>query len=239
MSTGRLTATPSDAPEIGTARVAFNTGTIESAAYADGIDLVASYGIVGDELAVEGPIDDRHTALWETVLETVPEEWRAGIRQFSVVEEGRAGTVAMVHQSGVDPDRWLLSIDQADADNHRLLTDTLIHELAHLVTLGTDVFTFSHRLTGPCDGVIVEVGCAHPGSMLARWAEAFWDEPGREAAYDPRLHVAPYAATGPHEDLAETFLHWHRGDEAPTDSILAAKYAFLDAEPELAAFAPR
>ncbi|MGI9642123.1 MAG: hypothetical protein ACR2N9_05010 [Acidimicrobiia bacterium] len=233
-ATGRLEAAPADAPRIGTARVAFNDAAVESAQYGTGVDLVASYPVSADELVGDEPVDAVHAELWATVVATVPDQWRQGIRQFSVVQEKPAGTVAMVHQSGLDPRRWLLSIDLADADNPRLVRETLIHEMAHLITLGTDEFTFNHRLTGPCDGVIVEIGCAHADSVLARWAEAFWVDPQRPTDYDQAGFVAPYAATGPHEDLAETFLYWARGDRAGDLSgagfVLDAKFAFIERE---------
>ncbi|MGI9603367.1 MAG: hypothetical protein ACR2QE_15890 [Acidimicrobiales bacterium] len=236
LATGRLEAAPSGAPEIGTARVAYND-TIESAEYANGVDLVASYSVVDDQLTGASPVDPTHDELWSTVTDTVPEPWRTRIRQFSVVQQGAAGTVAMVHQSGIDPDRWLLSVDIADADNGRLLVDTLVHELVHLVTLRPEEFTFEHRLSGDCDGVTVAVGCAHPGSVVARWADAFWTDPSQSTPFDPESFVAPYAATGPHEDLAETFLYWTRGDRPEAGSVLAAKFAFIDTEPDLATLA--
>jgi len=237
-ATGTLDAAPSGAPEVGTARVAFNDSTIESAEYADGVDLVASYGVTDDRLRADTGLDPEHVALWATVIDDIPVRLRPAIRQFSVVEQGAGSTVAMVHQSGLDPERWLLSVDIADADNESLIRDTVVHELVHLITLGPDQFTFNHRLIGPCDGVAVEVGCAHPESILARWSTQFWSDPSRATVFDPTAFVAHYAATGPHEDLAETVLFWTRGDTGGDDLVLAAKFAFVENEPALRELRP-
>jgi len=231
VATGSLDAAPAAAPEIGTARVAFNDRVIESAAYGAGVDLVASYPIVDDRVVADEIVDPDHERLWELVVETIPDRWRSRIRQFSVIDEGPADTVAMVHQSGHDPGRWLLSIDRSDGSNEALVRDTLVHELAHLITLDPTEFTFHHRRSGDCQGVLIEIGCAHAGGVLARWAESFWASPGRAADYDPTAFVAPYAATGPHEDLAETYLYWRRGEvPAGAGLVLEAKLAFIEHE---------
>lgn len=244
LATGRLDAAPTPEPEIGTARVAYRDaahqpghrdGVVETASYGAGVDLVASYPIVDDRLVADATVDPGDQRLWDLVVDTIPDRWRLRIRQFSVIDEQPAHTVAMVHQSGHDPDRWLLSIDRADADNEALVRDTLVHELAHLITLDPAEFTFTHRLDehgdGGCDGVRIEIGCAHDGSMLARWATSFWATPDAPGTYDPATFVAPYAATGPHEDLAETYLYWQRGDlPVGAGLVLEAKFAFVERE---------
>ena len=219
--------------EIGTARVAFADVELESPTYEGDVELVATYAVDEGQLISDRPVPRSHRLLWSTVTDVIPEPWLGRVRQFAVIDEARGGTVALLHQSGLEIDQWLLSVDRADAGDRSLLADTLVHELAHLVILRSDQFTFAYRQRGVCDGVQIPTGCAAAGSSMARWIEAFWDDRTGPAVYDPDEFVAPYAATAAHEDLAETFLYWMRGEPVGNSEVLAAKFAFFAADPDL------
>ncbi len=218
---------------IGTAAVGFQAdATLETPSYDADIALVVSYIVDGAELSGD-QVDPDHAAIWAQATSIIPPVWLSRVRQFSLVDGQPAGTVAIVHQSGVDPDRWILTIDIQDADNERLMVETLVHELAHLITLDSAEATFDYRQQGECEGVDIDLGCAHAGSLLARWAEAFWTDLPEPAVYDRDEFVASYAATAAHEDLAETFLHWVIGSDMTGRPGVEAKFAFLDQQAEL------
>ena len=195
------------------------------------LELLGVYVVADGALLDAADAPPEHHRAWDVATRILPAVELAQIRQLNVVTDGPAGTLAMVHRSGVAADQWVLSIDAAEPT--RVLEETLVHELAHLLTLrSTDLTT-----TGPCDGVQLEIGCARAGSALAQWADAFWTDPTDAMAHDPDLHVSTYAATSVHEDFAETFLAYVTGDH-PTDApTIQAKLAFFDTRPELVAAA--
>ena len=125
-----------------------------------------------------------------------------------------------------------MSIDPAEPAD--VLQETLVHELAHLITLRSDdlVTDVDH-----CDGVRIEIGCARAGSVLAGWAGEFWPGVTEPAPFDRHVFVTDYAASAVHEDLAESFLAYVQRTGAPTEPVIAAKFAFFDAHAELAAAA--
>jgi hypothetical protein len=132
----------------------------------------------------------------------------AEIRQLDIVSDGPGGTLGMVHRSSVVGDQWILSIDVAEPRD--VLESTLIHELAHMLTLDRADLS-AGTAASPCDGARLEIGCAHAGSALADWSARFWPDPGKPASFDPARFVSQYATTGPHEDLAESFLAYVLG----------------------------
>ena len=227
---------PSTPVEIGTAMQVVDTSraalrTTEDVTYEDAdLELVAAY-VIADGAFVDAAVPVEHSSAWDVAARVLPASELAHIRQLNVVTDGPAGTLAMVHRSGIALDQWVLSIDTAEPTS--VLEETIVHELAHLLTLrSTDLAT-----TGPCDGVQLEIGCAKPGTPLAQWAERFWTDPTSSMTHDPDVHVSTYAATSVHEDFAETFLAYVTGSYTGDSPTIRAKLAFFDTQPELAAAA--
>jgi hypothetical protein len=194
------------------------------------LELVATYLVVDGRLQGDAPPDQQR--LWATAASILPPTQLAEIRQLNVVTDGAGGTLAMVHRSGMVADRWILSMDAAEPV--AVLRETLVHELAHLLTLRREDL----RVDGStCEGVRIEIGCARSGSVLAEWAIAFWPDPEHPARYDRDHFVGEYAASAVHEDLAETFLAYVLAPDEPRPPAIAAKLAFVEAHPGLAAAA--
>jgi hypothetical protein len=195
------------------------------------LQIVASYVV---EAGVLQPIPGQtvpaaHRALWQTVEHVLPTAELAEIRQLNVVTDGPNGTLGMVHRSGQATDRWILSLDLAEPE--RVLEETLIHELAHVLTLDRDDLRTG---TDGCDGVRLPLGCARAGSALAQWADQFWPDPDHAATFDREHFVSEYAASAVHEDLAETFLAYVTQRSHASSPVLAEKFAFFDRHPDLA-----
>ncbi|WP_058597050.1 hypothetical protein [Microbacterium testaceum] len=140
----------------------------------------------------------------------------------------------------------MFAANLAYADDRDLLLTTLVHEYAHMLSLGADDTDAS---AVDCDTEWAGAGCLLPGSDLQRFADRFWsgytDAPARDnvdadVAWDVyQAHeedfVSDYAATNVSEDFAETFATYVvEPDVDATDSVVARKFAFFDALPEYA-----
>jgi hypothetical protein len=213
--------------EIGNAVTAVNprsgaAARTEAIHYEDSsLELVAVYRAFDGRLETGAPPEHLH--LWMLVEETLPASARQQIRQLNVVTDGGARTLAMVHRSTNERDAWILSIDPAESDE--VLERTLVHELAHLLTLGEAELT-SQRTN--CAGRLIQIGCAKRGSMLESYADAFWADRPEPDRYRAGQFVTQYAAENVHEDLAETFMFWVYGERASSPTI-AAKYEWFEA----------
>lgn len=189
---------------------------------------------LGDVVVVEGAPDaeievPEVAAMWEIVDAVWPDSERDSLVQLSVIEEGERGLVGVVHPSALGG--WILSLDSADINDRRLIEETIVHELSHVVTLDRDQFRFGE---GECEGVRIELGCAFTGTVLARFATTFW--PDDVATGPSGDFVNEYAMTSVHEDLSETFTSMVMG-WTPAGDVIAAKVAMIEADPELAALA--
>ena len=104
------------------------------------------------------------------------------------------------------------------------IEETIVHELAHVLTLDPSVFTFGD---GGCGGERIEPGCAHRRfGALAEFTAAF--RPDRTRG-DDADYVNDYAGSAPHEDLAETFTSMVWG-WTPIGEVIDAKTAMLAAD---------
>ncbi|MFQ5557720.1 MAG: hypothetical protein ACE5GB_09480 [Acidimicrobiales bacterium] len=188
-------------------------------------DIVLSAGRPVDE-----PVEDVLARAWRLVDEVWPDSMRSDLVQVSVVEGERRGLVGVVHRSATRSG-WILSVDAADFDEPDLMRATIVHELAHVVTLGPDVFTFG---PGGCSGFEMPLGCAGPGSVLARFGRRFWPE-GAATVTGESAFVNSYAASAVHEDLAETFTAWVFDWTIEPGTVAEAKVGLLADDAEMTA----
>ena len=216
---------------VGVAGVALGDDTaraVERVAYRQ--DVVR----IGDVVVVDGvprePITDPDIdRMWQIVETIWPESLADELRQLSVIEQDVRGLVGVVHPAAEGG--WILSLDLADVDDPDLVVETIVHELSHIVTLGTDVFEFGAE---ECDGTLLSLGCASAGSLLAEFADEFW--PGEMASGSVEDHVNEYAMTGAHEDVSETFTALVFGWPVEGATV-EAKLATVAGDAELAALA--
>ena len=210
------TAVTSVNPRAGTA--ARNAETIR---YQDtDLELIAVYRVTDGQLDAAALPEYRR--IWTLAQDTLPADALSHIRQLNIVTDGPARTLAMVHRSITEHNAWILSIDPSESRD--VLQHTLVHELAHIYTLGEADLT-SQRTN--CGGALIEIGCAHRDSLLADYAERFWSGVAEPAHYSSAEFVTQYAADSVHEDLAETFMSWVYADKADSNTI-AAKYRWFD-----------
>lgn len=94
---------------------------------------------------------------------------------------------------------------------------TLIHEMAHILTLNDSQVTESNKT---CSTYKLDEGCANKDSYIASFYNTFWNNTDDSDDYDyeryednPKDFVTDYAATNPAEDLAETVAYFVLGDK--------------------------
>jgi len=223
---------PESPTAIGEARVDLGTRSarvVEQVEYRDGVTRVVD--LILDNGQPVGELNDPDLAkAWEIVDSIWPPSMWADLNQISLIDEGPRGLVGVVHRSSLGG--WILSVDRSDLGDRNLVEETIIHEIAHMATLDAEHFSFD--TAAACSGVDMTVGCAAVGSFMARWAETFW--PGGMVDSDAADLVDSYAATGPQEDLAETFTAWVASWPVRSASV-AARIDMLAADPAMSLLA--
>lgn len=206
-----------------------------------------------------------HDELWAEWSSMIPPYWSRRVLRFEVASDGPGGIAAAVQRLDDDGDRWLLSVDPVDAVERRDdYVHTLVHELAHIVTLGAGQVEVDPRPAPSlveqatrCDGPPVAEGCAAPGTVLAEFSQRWWDLDvvggsdgvatigDREDATVARYlaardsYVSAYAASSPGEDVAETFTAMALDLPQAPGSVASDKVEFLRANAELFSLADR
>ncbi len=200
------------------------------------------------EVLDDGSLNPSATGLtqrvWETFTRVITLDGAAAVMaEYRVGDSPESDTLAYVYQSD-DPQKWVLATNLATSDDASQLIATLIHEYAHVLTLGVDQLDPSAER---CDTLRLDEGCAD-GSVLAAFNEQFWtnygdsappaDNSDADVAWSFYLEhedafVSDYAATNVVEDVAESFMTWVIEDSTSGTSLVAQKLAFFDDYPSL------
>ena len=204
-----------------------------------------SFTVAADATLTPRP-DGRSSRVWNELLRvTTPEFAASMITEYQTGDDPDSDTLAYV-ASAEDPTKWVFAANLAYADDRDLLLTTLVHEYAHMLSLGADDTDAS---AVDCDTEWAGAGCLLPDSELQRFADRFWsgytDAPARDnldadVAWDfYQAHeedfVSDYAATNVSEDFAETFAGYViEPDVDAIGSVIGRKFAFFDALPEYA-----
>jgi hypothetical protein len=139
--------------------------------------------------------------------------------------------------------------------NKKESVHTLIHEYAHVLTLGktqmqyipTDLDSelMMNRFKNKCKTNMVMEGCLYKDSYLNQFIEKFWKEDFKKiqsAGEDEQLDfysgrekdfVTDYAATNPGEGIAETFTFFVLKSKPTGNTIADQKIKFFYNFPEL------
>ncbi|WP_270352426.1 NADH:ubiquinone oxidoreductase subunit 4 (chain M) [Microbacterium testaceum] len=207
--------------------------------------ITASYRLTPDGALDPSP-DDRAQRVWDDFVRVAtPAFVRSDVTTYRVGDDAGSDTLAYVISDDDDPTRWAFAANLAFADDPRLLLTTLVHEYAHLLSLGVDDVDTD---ASTCDTEWTGAGCLSADSDLQRFAERFWagydDAPARDnldtdvgtafyAAHEADF-VSDYAATNASEDFAETFATFVLEPEIVGDSVLADKFRYFAELPEYA-----
>ncbi len=160
---------------------------------------LVSYFVDGDDLS--GPWeeavpeeykdeqDDRaaHEDIWELFTRLIPLEQREFLSAFSIITDGNGNVLAAVVQNSNDPQEWILEVDILDSSNKYVLTVTLLHEFAHLLTLNSAQVPPSEAIfdypesdsiyqseLAACPNYFPGEGCSNPDSYINLFFDRFW-----------------------------------------------------------------
>jgi hypothetical protein len=166
------------------------------------------YEPVPDDLKDERDDRARHEAIWNYFARLIPLEQRDFLRAFAVITDGSGDILAAVGQSSNDPEEWVLEVDILDSNDEYVLTFTLLHEFAHLLTLNASQVTPSLPIfeependdiyqseLAACPQYFPGEGCSNPDSYINLFFDRFWpslfaewqeinSEPDEDVYYD-------------------------------------------------------
>jgi hypothetical protein len=143
---------------------------------------------VPDELKDEQRDRSTHEAIWNYFVRLIPREERDFLTQFSIVTDGNGNILAAVGQTN-DPKEWVLEVDILDSSNQYVLTVSLLHEFAHLLTLNStqvppSIPVFNNpnsdeiyqREVDACSQYFPGEGCSNPNSYINQFFDRFWPD---------------------------------------------------------------
>ena len=180
--------------------------------------------------------------LWGQVTRLVPlEQSDRLIGQFQVFSKPKSNTIAYMNRDDTTG-RFTMAINDpvhlaTDAQEQKL---TIAHEFMHMIVVAEATPMTEGQA---CDGIAYpDDGCYKPGSVYADFVKRFWSEADRDAAAkggDVRSgkessFVTAYAATNPHEDIAESFSVWVLS-EGNGKTLADSKQRFFNGYPNLVA----
>lgn len=198
-------------------------------------------------LVPEPDVDSLTATVWDTFVRVATLEYAAvTMVEYQVGDAPESDTLASVRQTD-DPEEWVLAANLASSDDPALLVPTLVHEYAHILTLGTEQLDPG---AGACPTIDLDEGCADADSTVWRFQKQFWSEyadapdpsNGEWEVTDaffadhPDDFVSDYAATNVVEDVAESFMTFVLEDRpaagATAGSVVAQKLEFFWQTPE-------
>ena len=128
-----------------------------------------------------------HQQIWDYFVILITAHERTVLKEFMIMTDGESNDLAAVAQTTYDPNFWSLEVDIVDSDDKLDLTYTLIHEYAHLLTLGPDQVTPSlavfnnpddddiyYEEASACPVYFPGEGCSHRDSYINAYFNRFW-----------------------------------------------------------------
>ena len=130
---------------------------------------------------------DTHQHIWDYFTTLIPASERLVLQEFMIATDGESNNLAAVAQTTYDPNLWSLEVDILDSNDTLNLTYTLIHEYAHLLTLGPDQVTPSVAVfnntddedvyfeeASACPVYFPGEGCSQENSYINTYFNQFW-----------------------------------------------------------------
>ncbi len=193
----------------------------------------------------DGSLDPEATGLtaevWDVFTRVTTIEVAASVMShYRVGDAPRSDTLAYVY---LNKNRWVLAANLATSEDPTALIATLVHEYAHILSLGADEID---PATENCPTLELDEGCAGSDSAIEAFETRFWAPYGDSApdaantdadlAYSFYLDheedfVSDYAATSVVEDIAESLMTFVLEDHATGDSLAAQKLRFFEDYP--------
>jgi hypothetical protein len=145
------------------------------------------YEDISSDLLDEQDNFEAHQELWNYFAAVIPYEYRPHLVEFSIFTDGESNTLAAVAQTYNEPELWGLEVDIADTNDYYYLSFTLVHEFAHLLTLGPNQVPPSLAIfnnpddndiyldeISACSNYFPGEGCSNTDSYINRFYNQFW-----------------------------------------------------------------
>ncbi len=143
---------------------------------------------VSSDLSAYQQDETSHQKVWNYFTTLIPLRERESVLiEFALMTDGKDNALAAVAQTYDDPEKWGLEVDIADSDDTLNLTYTLIHEYAHLLTLGPDQVTPSLAIfnnpededvyfneASACQQYFPGEGCSRENAYINAYFDEFW-----------------------------------------------------------------
>ena len=124
-----------------------------------------------------------HQRIWDFYISVIPAEQRTMVKSLVIYTDGARGSTASVEPFLNKPAEWQVGFDILDSEVPLYLTDALIHETGHLITLNTaqipfdELLTYTDKQNHPkCSNYINVQGCSLPDSYINNFYQRFWKE---------------------------------------------------------------
>ena len=190
---------------------------------------------------------DSYQLLWDYIKLGLGTKLLSPIDSFIVYSDGKDETLAYVNYIDNKASRWYMAVDIADSlkqGTDSLNEDfyfTIVHELAHVITLNDTQATYD---SDPVFGQYNEGNITlNQGSYLDEFYNRFWinlieesiiiqnqdieDNNYRFFLRHDTKFVTDYAATSPSEDIAESFAYFVINDKPTGNDIWEQKIRFF------------
>lgn len=182
--------------------------------------------------------------IWRQTTNILPKELFANFKYFKVGGDGELGTQAYVMPLDSEGKSWCMVVDPADITEDGYYPYTVVHEMAHYITLNENQVEYFSDELYPMDRYEDRLCVADEDSYLQAFYKLFWrdiitdwyidsDNPYFYYRHQSEF-VTGYASTDCTEDMAESFSAYVLLDKAPTPET-QAKMDFFDSYPELKA----
>lgn len=224
---------------------------------------LATYQISGDSIsdpkfAADIPADfvkyqkdtADHQRIWKFITDVIPVDRRTMLSQFVVFSDGYDNSTGAVDQAD-SSGSWTIEADAVDSQDFKMLSTTLIHEFGHMLTLNDKQITENKD---SCDNYMTLDGCSEKDSYIGAFYDKFWkniydewasdvefsdgEEVNGDKVYEfykkyPEQFLTDYAATGPEEDIAESWTYFIFSKKPAEGTLAQQKILFFYQYPEL------
>lgn len=213
----------------------------------------ASYKVENDTITLlSWKKDATHEKIWNMFITLVPAAKRVELKSFNVYTDKNDGNIAGVFLNPEANNTWDLTVNKAlfyDANGNFDVKEnihTLVHEFAHLLTLGKEQVDYIpadiqsdsaiDRLESKCSTTFVSEGCLKANAYIEKFIKRFWTkkeitmaENGQWDLYsgNETKFVSDYAATDTAEDMAETFTYFVLQGKPDWDTVAEKKILFF------------
>jgi hypothetical protein len=170
------------------------------------VDTLASYSVsAGESISLRSGTETKdYKKLWGEIAElspnTISDKY---IETYEVYDDAQSDTLAFVDDADQNG-KWRIVVNLAGRrdSSQREQKATLIHELAHIITLNTSQVKPDFTT---CSTYELSEGCSFKESYINMFYTTYWKGVTPPAKYSAEKFVTEYAASEPVEDLAETF----------------------------------